>query len=289
MWHSSSLVFYWIRFWWLCSFYRSSLWSEHDNHINFIALIGGDPAKKTALILVIGIVWLGSTGTISFDLYKKGVKEREAGRATIELLDSLSSGKEISQTEDRSSTETVVDLMKSYMSRVQKIHFEFSNEINAAGLGDMLAPENLTNIQIAKQSLAKVTNLEKSVPKFESKLLEELSRVELELSQSKDDTSQEAYKGFLKNKNDGIMQSKKYCQIEKNILNTISNILALAIDRSGKLHLQNSKLLFDDQASLDLDNNLLARLSSLSEQEEGVLKYSQQRRENAKTYINKNL
>ena len=83
-----------------------------------LLLIAATPLrKKTALIFVIGIVWFGSTGTISFDLYKKGVKERETGRAVIELLDSFSSGKEISQTEDRSSTETVVDLMKNCPSR----------------------------------------------------------------------------------------------------------------------------------------------------------------------------
>jgi len=46
--------------------------------------------KKTAIILVIGIVWFGSTATISFDLYKNGVKERETGHATLELFDTFS-------------------------------------------------------------------------------------------------------------------------------------------------------------------------------------------------------
>ncbi len=242
--------------------------------------------KKTSLILVIGIVWFGSTAVISFDLYKK-VKEREAGRATLELFDTFSSGKKISRTAGNSNTEPFVEMIKNYLSRVQKIRLEYANEVNAAGLENALAPENLTNIQIAKQSLAKVTNLEKSVSKLESKLLEELNRIELELSQSKDNNSQEAYKGFLKSKNDGIMQAKKLCEIERNMLNTIASLLSLAIEKSGKIQLQDGKLLFEDQESLDLYNNLLAKLSSLSQQEKDVANYSQQHIENSKTQINK--
>jgi len=61
----------------------------------------------------------------------------------------------------------------------------------------------------------------------------------------------------------------------------------LAIDKSGKLQLQDGKLLFEDQESLDLFNSLLARLSSLSQQEEDVVNYSQQHIESSKTQINK--
>jgi hypothetical protein len=243
--------------------------------------------KKTALILVIGIVWFGSTAILSFDLYRNGVKEREAGHAILKLSDTFSSGKEISQTADNSNTEPLVEMMKNYLFRVQKIRLEFSNEVNAAGLENALAPENLTNIQITKQSLAKVTNLETSVSKLESKLLEELGRIELELSQSKDNNSQEAYKGFLKSKNDGIMQAKKLCEVERNMLNTIASLLSLAIEKSDKIQLQDGKLLFEEQESLDLYNSLLEKLSSLSQQEEDVVNYSQQHIENSKTQINK--
>jgi hypothetical protein len=166
--------------------------------------------KKVSLLLVVGVVWFGSVGLMSFDLYQKGTAERKTARATVELLDSFSTGKEITHNKEASSSDTVEDWMKGYMSRVQKIHSEFSNEISSSGLGEMLLPDNLVNPKIARQARSKVAQLEQAVTDYEFRVLKELDIAEETLSKRRDGASREAYQGFMKTKHSGVQNAKRY-------------------------------------------------------------------------------
>lgn len=242
--------------------------------------------KKVTLLLVIGVVWFGSAGLMSFELYEKGVAERKAAETIVELLDSVSSGKQIILDNEASNNETVIAWMKGYISRVQKIHLEFSNKINASGLGEMLAPENLANSERAKQAKIRITHLERSVADYESRILKELMLAENILSKRKDSSSQAAYRGFMETKQKGVQNTKRYFEIEQNIISTIDDILDLSISLAGQLHLQSGQLLFEDKKSLDLYNGYLARITTLSAQEKNILNEQQQGIENTKRKIN---
>lgn len=245
--------------------------------------------KMTSIILVAGIVWLGSVATLSHDLYKKGVSERESGRAIIGLLDSISNGEDISSESSATTNESVESWMKDYMGKVQSIHIELSNEIAAADLASMLAPENLVNIETTNQSRSIIINLDSSVAGYEQKLIEELNNAEKIIASRKDGASQAAHKGFLETKEHGIQLTKEYFDIERNIIGAIGDILDLSIKNHEKLHLQDGQLLFEDQETLDLYNSKVMRITSLSEQEEKLIMEQQQRIDKVKSEINESL
>jgi hypothetical protein len=73
------------------------------------------------------------------------------------------------------------DLTQNYISRVQRIRNEYSRAIEAAGLADMLTPQNLTRPEALKNSLEEISTLEKIIPTYESRLINELKTYEIQL------------------------------------------------------------------------------------------------------------
>lgn len=238
--------------------------------------------KRVALLLVIGVVCFGSAGLMSVDLYEKGLSERKIAKTAIELLDSISSGGNIVPDNISKKSTSVEDWMKGYMSRVQQISIQFTNEIEATDLGSMLAPENLAEAGRAKKAKVKIAHLKQSISEYESRILEEMKLAEDELSKMKDSAGQAAYRGFLKSKQDGIAKTKKYVEIERAIVDSVGKVLDLSIGLEGKLHVKSGQLLFEDQRSLGIYNGYLSDINSLSIEESKLLHERQQRIENTK-------
>jgi 4-amino-4-deoxy-L-arabinose transferase-like glycosyltransferase len=239
----------------------------------FLAVTSQSTKRKIAPILVIGIVWFGS---VSYDLFKQAIDDNAE---MLELVDAFSSSKKILPPVEREyHAGIVVGFMRRYFSRVQEIQGGFANEFQNAGIANMLTPENLSNTEIAKQSLAKITTLEKIIPETESKILAAYNAIqkalELRIAEHQDNIAQAVYTGLLENKDSQITKTKKYYEIEKNILNTISDILSLVI--ASKPQVKNSELLFTDQKSIDTYDSLFERLSTLSKEEENLVNEQKQ-------------
>ncbi len=233
--------------------------------------------KKVALLLVLGIGWIFSAGILSFELFDNGKTERKLAQETIDILDTISVGEKINYENTPQIKESVQSWMRGYMSRVQKIHSEFFNEINSSGLNEMLLPENLTNAETTEFARERVTILVTSITNYESRILEELYSAEDNLSKRTDRQGKEVYQGFMETKQSGIENTKNFYGIEKNIVITVGNILDLSLELTGKLHLQDGRLMFEEKNSLELYNSYLSKLSMLSEQESKILNKQQQK------------
>jgi hypothetical protein len=239
----------------------------------FLAITSQSTKRKIAPILVIGIVWFGS---VSYDLFKQAVDDNAE---MLELVDAIyNGGKEILPVDQKSHAGIVVDLMRNSFFRIQKIQYDFTNELQNANITNMLTPENLSNTETAKQSLAKITTLEKIIPETESTFIATYNAIqkalELRISEHQDTTAQKVYTAFLESKNLGITLLKKHIEIEKNVLNTISDILSLVI--TNKPDTKNGQLLFNNQKSLDAYNNLFERLSTLNKEDENLINEQKQ-------------
>ncbi len=231
--------------------------------------------KKVALALVVGSIWLVSSTFLSIELYRKGSSERAIAHDAVELMDSFSTNKEIPIKQGSPKNVSFINLMQNYMSRVQSIRNEYSSAVEASGLAEMLAPQNLTRPETLKNSLEEISTLEKIIPTYESRLINELNTIEMQLSERQDKESIDALNGFQKSKGDGVRLLKMYYQNQGDIIRTMGKILSLAIELKGKLRLQDKQLLFEDQESLDLYNSYLQQLTKFSEEEEKISLYQQ--------------
>jgi len=240
--------------------------------------------KKVAILLVVGVVWFGSSALMALELYEKGASERNTAQSTIELLDSISSGEKITQKHEKKVTDTITveEWMRNYVSRVQQVQLEYANEIESVGLGGMLTPENLINTERATQAKSKLSELKQSISGYETRVLNEMKLAEETLSKRTDPDSQAAYQGFMRKKDVGIANTKKYYELERNIIDNIEKIIDLSIGLAGKIHIQSGRIMFEDQKSLDLYNKYLNEISALSAEEEKLLNEQQQRIEESK-------
>jgi hypothetical protein len=190
-------------------------------------------------------------------------------------MDSFSSNKVIPIKQNSPKNLSLIDMTQNYISRVQSIRNEYSRAIEAAGLADMLTPQNLTRPEALKNSLEEISTLEKIIPTYESRLIKELKTYEMQLSERQDKKSIDALNGFQKSKDDGVRLLKMYYQNQGDIIRTMGKIINLAIELKGKLRLQDKQLLFEDQESLDLYNSYLQQLTKFSEDEEKISLYQQ--------------
>ena len=245
--------------------------------------------KKIIIILILGAVFLIPIGIEIVGWHGNGAEESMSAREVTEMLDLLSSDKIITQSTAPKDNASFSVFIKYYLSRLQQVNNELVNEINKFGLWDMISPENLTNIQLAKQSREEATELEQHVSDYEKRSLNEYDQLGIELSKRKDRSSQDFYKGYKDMKHYNIQILKQRYEIHKNRISTIGQILDLAISRSGKFHLTDSQLMFEEQETLDLYNSYIKRLTSLDQQEESLARREQQRLEDTKTEINSQL
>jgi hypothetical protein len=212
---------------------------------------------------------------LSIELYHKGSSERVLAHDFVGLMDSFSSNKVIPIKQNSPKNLSLIDMTQNYISRVQSIRNEYSRAIEAAGLADMLTPQNLTRPEALKNSLEEISTLEKIIPTYESRLIKELKTYEMQLSERQDKKSIDALNGFQKSKDDGVRLLKMYYQNQGDIIRTMGKIINLAIELKGKLRLQDKQLLFEDQESLDLYNSYLQQLTKFSEDEEKISLYQQ--------------
>jgi len=240
-----------------------------------LILVATPYRKKVALVLLLGSSWLVSSTVASIELYRKGSSERVIAHDAVELMDSFSTNKEIPIKQGSPKNVSFIDLMQNYMSRVQSIRNEYSRAVEASGLAEMLTPQNLTRPEILKNSLEEISTLEKIIPTYESRLINELNTIEMQLSERQDKESIDALNGFQKSKGDGVRLLKMYYQNQGDIIRTMGKIISLAIELKGKLRLQDKQLLFEDQESLGLYNSYLQQLTKLSEDEEKISLYQQ--------------
>ncbi len=240
-----------------------------------LILVATPYRKKVALVLLLGSSWLVSSTVASIELYHKGSSERVIAHDAVELMDSFSTNKEIPIKQGSPKNVSFVDLMQNYMSRVQNIRNEYSSAVEASGLAEMLTPQNLTRPETLKNSLEEISTLEKIIPTYESRLINELNTIEMQLSERQDKESIDALNGFQKTKGDGVRLLKMYYQNQGDIIRTMRKIISLAIELKGKLRLQDKQLLFEDQESLDLYNDYLQQLTKFSEDEEKISLYQQ--------------
>jgi hypothetical protein len=241
-----------------------------------LILVATPYRKKVALVLLLGSSWLISSTVASIELYRKGSSERVIVHDFEGLVDAFSNNKEIPIKQNSPQNLSFIDLMQNYMSRGQSIRNEYSRAIEAAGLADMLTPQNLTNPETLKNSLEVISTLEKMIPTYESRLINELNTIEMQLSERQDKESIDALNGFQKSKGDGVRLLKMYYQNQGDIIRTMGKIISLAIELKGKLQLQDKQLLFEDQKSLDLYNSYLQQLTKFSKEEEEISLYQQQ-------------
>ena len=161
--------------------------------------------------------------------------------------------------------------LRVYRSRFQKLLDEYEHEILSLALEYMLLPDNLADKQMAEQSRSRIGDFTSTVESYEARMLKELQQSESELSALTDDEGKAAYHAYIEEKEDLIRDVRKYFEIQKGILITTDELLAIAINRSDKLKAENRQLVILDQETSDQYEILVKELNDLGEQEGHII------------------
>lgn len=242
-----------------------------------LILIATPYRKKVSASLVVGIMYFLSVGMVSFDMYEHGEEQRQIFDSTVEVYDAVKSGDDVSKYQDKFNKGSIGEWTANYALNVQRIRSKYDADSIILFAGAPLSPENLTNIEAAKQTRAKAVRIIKEIPSYEAKLIEELNRAEQELSERKDADSRAALEGFRESKDAGAQLMKDLFDVQKRMFVTVIDVIDFAIEREGELYPENGQLIFKDQESLDLYNGYLARLGSLAEEEARLMTGEQER------------
>jgi hypothetical protein len=172
---------------------------------------------------------------------------------------------------DEEGSLSYANWLREHRFRFRKLLDEYEHEILSLGLYYMLLPDNLADKQMAKQSRSRIGDFTSTVESYETRMLKELQQSESELSALTDDEGKAAYYAYIEEKEDFIRDVRKYFEIQKGILITTDELLAVAINRLDKLKVENRQLVIQDQETSDQYETLVAQLNDLGEQEERIM------------------
>lgn len=226
--------------------------------------------KRISLAVVIGTALLLSSGKFTYEQYEIYSEEKALARNMIGLADALTDHKQIAMRGGTPKSLSLSDVVQNYFSRMQRIQSEYIAAVERAQLGDMLAPENLVDPGVARQSMRRLTSLQRALPEFEDRTIREIDLLEKTLSGRKDGQSVAFLNGFRKTKGDGIHLVRAYFKNQQEISSVVEEILRSAIDVKGEIVSRNGQLLFSDEGQVDKYNGYLERLRQLTQEEERI-------------------
>lgn len=236
--------------------------------------------KKVEISMLAAVVWFGSAGYGAFDAYDQSLRDKQFASQTIEMLEKVSYSEAITPSGKASAdSKTLSELMNDYVGQTQAVFFAYTEEVNAAGIAEMLAPESLADTQKTRESLAKVDRLALSIPKYQRQLLALQLGFEKDLTAraNSDAMFREALTGYNTTKQKGIEYVKRYFSIQTDTVDVMRDMLLHAQRLGGQLTTQNGYLILPDQAETDKYNALFTKLSVLSVQEEALLREQAER------------
>jgi hypothetical protein len=250
-----------------------------------LVILAFTPYRKTVgSLAIVGFSCFMVVSYLSIDIVSRGKDERATAESLIGVIESMKSGKSISVPSQENPSNISV-LIGNYASSMQSIYSSYSIELQNAGLDQILLPQNFLNPSTSKTFSGKINHLESILAKCEKDAYFEYEKLEKQLSQLTDSAGQEAYRSVVAARPRNLKQTALFFDVEKKIFKTINDLLALSINSHDSIHLQDGRLLFDNQKLLDSYNTSLAQLSDLSAQEAKIMAEQQARLDDTKKAI----
>ena len=176
-----------------------------------------------------------------------------------------------------------LELSKSFAERFRQIDTAFTADTAAIDMDSVIAPSTLV-------SLEKIESSRRNLAAWEQKLeayLNAKTAMQQEFhEQSKrlgaPGTIRDEYlKGFERGLARNYDLQLRFSENQRTLLNLYRNLLSLAASRSGKIRIENNRLVFDEQSDLDSYRSLSAQIQEAAKAEKVLSEEGQARQQRA--------
>ncbi|MFK8012409.1 MAG: hypothetical protein AB8B80_10230 [Marinicellaceae bacterium] len=227
--------------------------------------------NKFETLLIIGSILLIVSIYNSAIFYIQINNQLEFKESSLELIENIQSRKAIVKNIGDNDDLKLFQLTENYASNLQAIREEYNSELSKVFLLNPLLPSNLTNQDSISASLKNIELIQINIPKYESRMLEEISNFEQLISNRNDKESKSFLAGFKNSKYKGIKWIKAFYQNQFEIFQTIKEILSHVNKLKDNLTFENEMIIFSSQNDVDIYNELNEKLQKLSLEEEKMM------------------
>jgi len=251
-----------------------------------VVLIIGKLIKRKELALL--IFALAFTVIAGFNSYDKLQESKIINRSIQAVLNPSS---ESYSKKEYGEFAPFLIILRNYQKQMNDLSETMKNEIGSQSIDDVLSQQTLSNSHNIQNALLRLSNVQKSIDKYKmlyknkmNELKEEISKVD-----ASPDLKQSSIRGYTKGFRESTRIMDQIFDTEKDSMITTKKLLNFLLERQGKYEFQNGQIAFYEDSDINQYNNFISKINSLAQKEQNLFISYQQKFEEARDKIKKDL